>query len=58
LHEKYGQDYKVVHKLVPKFLMRIVAIWDKEAAAIVPMWGLEKSFKNSETTEILGINFI
>jgi len=38
--------------------MKIVAIWDKEAAAIVPMWGLEKSFKNSETTEILGINFI
>jgi dihydroflavonol-4-reductase len=58
LNEKYGKDYKVVHKLVPKFLMRIVSIWDKEAAAIVPMWGLEKSFKNTETTEILGINFI
>ena len=58
LHEEYGKDYKVVHKLVPKFLMRIVALWDKEAAAIVPMWGLEKNFKNSETTEVLGINFI
>ena len=58
LNEKYGKDYKVVHKLVPKFLMRIVAIWDKEAAAIVPMWGLEKSFINSDTTETLGINFI
>ena len=40
LNEKYGKDYKVVHKLVPKFLMEIVAIWDKEVAAIVPLWGL------------------
>jgi nucleoside-diphosphate-sugar epimerase len=58
LHEKYGDSYKVVHKTVPKIAMRIVSLWDKEAAAILPMWGLEKTFKNTETTEILGINFI
>jgi hypothetical protein len=41
LNEVYGKDYKVVYKTVPKFLLQIVALWDKEAAAIVPMWGLQ-----------------
>jgi nucleoside-diphosphate-sugar epimerase len=58
LHEVYGKDYKVVHKTVPKFVMRIVGLWDGEAAAVLPLWGMVKNFKNTETTEILGINFI
>lgn len=58
LHEKYGKEYNVVHKLVPKFIMRIVSIWDSEAAAIMPLWGLEKTFDNKETKDILGIEFI
>jgi dihydroflavonol-4-reductase len=58
LNEKYGKDYSVVYWLVPKFLMQIVGIWDKEAAALVPLWGLEKSYETTETKEILGINFI
>jgi hypothetical protein len=58
LNEEYGKEYKVVHKTVPKFLIQIVALWDKEAAAIIPKWGKMQSFKNTETTDILGIKFI
>jgi len=41
-----------------KFVGSLLSIFLKELRVIMPMWGVEKTFKNDETKEILGIEFI
>ena len=39
-------------------MLTIAAWFDAEARTMKPLWGLEHSYDNTSTREILGINFI
>lgn len=47
LHEKWGKQFKVIHRGLPKFVLRIAALWDAEARTIVPHVGKVNTFDNS-----------
>lgn len=57
-HEKYGKDYKVCHKELPKALMWFAKFFNAEAKATYPMWGQSMVCDNSATKTDLGIEFI
>jgi nucleoside-diphosphate-sugar epimerase len=59
LHEKHGENYpKICKKELKKWMLWVASIFDAEAKTILPAWGVEKTYDNSETREILGIDFI
>ena len=54
----WGKTYpKIATKTIPYCLLCIVALFNGEAAAIKPLWGMQQSFDNSKTREVLGIQF-
>jgi len=50
LHEKYGQDYKIPKKVLPKFMCKLGAIFDKDVRLIMPKWGVEETYVNTQTS--------
>lgn len=57
-HEKYGKEYNVCHKELPKALMWFATFFNAEAKATFPMWGLSMNCDNSATRADLAIDFI
>jgi len=58
LRAKWGKTYpKIAKKTIPYCVLCLVALFDSEAAAIKPFWGLQQSFDTSKTTSVLGIKF-
>ena len=57
LKEKYGKDYKVNNRRLPKSLMTIAGWFSSKASKLGAKWGLEQIFDTSGTTNVLGIKF-
>ena len=58
LHAKFGKEYpKCAKKDMPRILCRIGSFFNSEMSVMNKMWGLEQTFDNTETKEILGIDF-
>jgi hypothetical protein len=41
----------------PKLLVRIAGLWDSEARGVIRYWGITKTYDNSTTKSVLGIEF-
>mmetsp|Transcript_12680 Transcript_12680/g.21339 ORF Transcript_12680/g.21339 Transcript_12680/m.21339 type:complete len:93 (-) Transcript_12680:110-388(-) len=58
LSEVYKKDYNPPTGKMSKFVGSFLSLFLKELRFIMPMWGVEKNFKNDETRDTLGIEFI
>ena len=52
------QGYKIPSMKVPKFLLRVVGLWDAAAAAVVSSIGKQIKYDNTRAREMLGMTFI
>jgi len=41
LHAKWGKQFKVCHRDLPKTLLKLATLWDAEARAVRPYWKIE-----------------
>lgn len=57
LYEKWGERFKVVHKTVPDFVIKIISLWDGECRAIKDDLGKNWTFDHTPAEEVLGIKF-
>lgn len=58
LEQKFGKDYPVRAKEMPKIIPMIMRLWNAEMAVIYRHWGKGHVFDGSRATEILGIEYI
>jgi len=59
LHEKWGAQYpKLVHKSMGKWLIVVASWFSADAGEARKSWGKRHTYDNSQTREILGIDFI
>lgn len=58
LKEKYGSDYQIVDHDASKFWFWLASNLDKSMYRMYSNWGKEITMDNSETRDLLGINFI
>ncbi len=58
LEQKFGKDYPVRAKEMPKIIPMIMRLWNAEMAVIYRHWGKGHVFDGSRATEILGVEYI
>ena len=58
LEEKFGKDYPIKAREMPKILPMIMRFWSSEMAMIYKGWGQEYEFNGNRAAEILGIHYI
>lgn len=56
LKEKYPQ-YKIPSKELPRCGVKLAATFDKKVRLILPLWGVERVFKNDKSKEMLGLTY-
>jgi dihydroflavonol-4-reductase len=55
LKERMGARAKnVTTRKIPGFVLRLVAMWDKQAAMVVPDLGVRKVLSNEKSKKVLG----
>ena len=58
LEAKFGKDYPVRARMMPKLMPMIMRLWDSEMAEIYKIWGNGVLFDGTRATEILDIEYI
>jgi dihydroflavonol-4-reductase len=57
LNEVYPA-YKIKTNLLPRCGMKMAALFDKKIKLLLPLWGVDRTFHNAKSKEVLGIEYI
>lgn len=58
LREKYGDQYKIPSRIVPKFIVSFIGLFSAQVRQGLTIWGKDITIDNSPAREILGIDFM